>query len=169
MAFDPQPQLTGELLEVRPLRAEDFDGLHAAAADPLTWEQHPDSARWRADVFRTYFDDQLASGGGLAVVDRRDGRLVGSSRYHGWDEARSEVEIGWTFLARTRWGGEANRELKRLMARHALRSVDRVLFRVHAGNARSRRSVEKLGAVEVGETRDPSGRDMVVYELRAAP
>ena len=29
---------------------------------------------------------------------------MGSSRFHGYDEAESEIEIGWTFLARPRLG-----------------------------------------------------------------
>ena len=159
MSFDPQPHLVGERLEVRPLREDDFAALHEAAADPLTWEQHPDRERWREEVFRRYFDEQLASGGGVAVVDRRDGRLVGSSRYHDWDG--TEVEIGWTFLARDLWGGEANGELKRLMLDHAFGFVDRVVFCVHPENLRSRRAVEKLGAVETG-----TRRELVLYELR---
>jgi RimJ/RimL family protein N-acetyltransferase len=41
--------------------------------------------------------------------------VIGSSRFHGYSEERSEVEIGWTFLARSHWGGRYNGELKRLM------------------------------------------------------
>ena len=95
-----QPTLIGELVEVRPLAAGDFADLHAAAGDPLVWEQHPDKARWREDVFRTYFDDHLASGGALAIIERASGALIGATRYDNFDPERSEVEIGWTFLAR---------------------------------------------------------------------
>ena len=160
--FDPQPHLIGELLEVRPLRAGDLDALYAVASDPLLWEQHRESDRHREDVFRRFFDAQLASGGGLAVIDRSDGRVVGTSRYDRYDAERSEIEIGWTFLARTHWGGVANGELKRLMLAHAFGFVERVVFLVHPENVRSRRAVEKLGAVLV-ETREAA----VVYELRA--
>ena len=41
MPFDFQPRLQGGLLELRPLREEDFGDLCAVAADPLIWEQHP--------------------------------------------------------------------------------------------------------------------------------
>jgi len=41
---------------------------------------------------------------------------------------RSEIEIGWTFLARSHWGGLYIREMKRLMLRHAFQFVDRVIF-----------------------------------------
>jgi N-acetyltransferase len=105
MLFDFQPRLSSDLLETRPLAADDFDGLYAVAADPLLWEQHPDEDRWRPDGFRAFFAESLASGGALAVVDGCDRRVIGSSRYHGYDPYRSEVEIGWRFLARSRWGG----------------------------------------------------------------
>jgi RimJ/RimL family protein N-acetyltransferase len=114
-------------------------------------------------VFEPYFDDLLACGGALAVRDRRNGRVAGVSRYEPRGDA---VEIGWTFLVRELWGGEANGELKALMLGHAFASVDRVEFRVHGANLRSRRAVEKLGAELVAETADGLGRPMVVYELR---
>src|SRR5205807_4792482 len=102
--FDLQPHLVGDVLELRPLRESDFDELFAAASDPLIWEQHPDD-RYRRDVFREFFAQHLASGGALVAIDRRNGRIVATSRYHGYDEGRSEIEIGWTFLVRSLWGG----------------------------------------------------------------
>ena len=35
--------------------------------------------------------------------DARVGRIIGSSRFNGQDEARNEMEIGWTFLVRSHW------------------------------------------------------------------
>jgi N-acetyltransferase len=148
-----QPILEGELVVARPLLAEDFDQLYAVAADPLIWEQHPDRERWREDVFRAYFDDHLASGGALALVDRARDTLIGVSRYDNYDPEASEVEIGWTFLARPYWGGAYNADLKRVMLGHAFQSVAIVVFLVGARNLRSRRAVEKLGAIESGKRR----------------
>jgi RimJ/RimL family protein N-acetyltransferase len=163
MAFDPQPALEGELLRVRPLRAADFDALYAVANDPLLWNQHPED-RSDSAAFTAYFADQLASGGGLAVVERATGDLAGSTRYHGYSAERSEVEIGWTFLARRCWGGPHNAELKRLMLEHAFGFVERVVFLVDDHNLRSRRAVEKLGAIE----RNARRRGMVLYEITRA-
>src|SRR5215212_4989563 len=85
--FELQPHLVGELLEVRPLREEDWESLFAVASDPLIWEQHPARDRYREEVFREFFREALASGGALIAIDRCDGRVIGSSRYHGLDEA----------------------------------------------------------------------------------
>jgi RimJ/RimL family protein N-acetyltransferase len=164
--LDLQPHLVGRLVELRALSAEDYAVLYAAASDPLIWELHPDD-RWREDVFRDFFAEHLASGGALVVLDRKDGSVIGTSRYHGYDAERSEVEIGWTFLVRSRWDGVFNAELKQLMVDHAFGSVERVVFLAAVGNLRSRRAIEKLGATFVGTTRRGNlDRDSAVYELR---
>jgi len=168
--FDWQPHLVGELLEVRPLSPADWDALFAVASDPLIWEQHPARNRYQEDVFREFFREALASGGAFAVVDRATGRIVGSSRYFGLDAAASEIEIGWTFLARSHWGGKYNGELKRLMLDHAFRFVERVVLLIDAGNWRSRKAAEKIGGVLAAPRTmtDPDGRTVprVVYEIR---
>ena len=167
MPFDLQPVLRGDLLELRPLRAEDFTALFAVAADPLIWEQHPASDRHREDVFRAFFDEALQSGGALIAVDIKDSRVIGSSRFHGFNEDVSEIEIGWTFLGRSHWGGRYNGEMKRLMLQHAFRFVQRVVFLVGPSNHRSQRAVEKIGGVRAGMRRDAAGRESVAFQITA--
>lgn len=168
MPFDLQPHLTGDLLALRPLVPADFDALFAVASDPLVWEQHPDSDRYKEGVFREFFRGAVESGGALVATDRADGRVIGSSRYYGYDEAASEVEIGWTFLARSHWGGVYNGEMKRLMLGHAFRFVDNVVFLIGPENRRSRRAVEKIGGVLVGTRASTVGRESVVYRITRA-
>jgi N-acetyltransferase len=143
--FDLQPTLTGNLLELRPLKSQDFDALFAAASDPAIWSQHPESDRYTRQVFQRYFDGAMESGGAFAIIERSSGRIIGSSRYYNFSATESEVEIGWTFLERAFWGGTYNSELKRLMLGHAFKAVDRVLFIVGEDNVRSQRAVEKIG------------------------
>jgi RimJ/RimL family protein N-acetyltransferase len=165
MPFDLQPVLRGELLWLRPLSADDWEVLFAAASDPLIWEQHPESDRYTEEVFRRYFQGAIDSGGAFLILDAADGRVIGSSRFAGYDERASEIEIGWTFLVRSHWGGAHNRELKQLMLRHAFRFVERVLFIVGPRNLRSQRALEKIGAVRAESRTDPSGRGNLVYEI----
>jgi len=167
-SFDLQPVLKGELLELRPLRETDFDDLFAAAADPLIWEQHPESDRYKENRFRIFFREALESGGALVAIDNRDGRIIGSSRFHGYDRVKNEIEIGWTFLARSHWGGRYNGEMKRLMLEHAFKSVQRVNFVIGPDNRRSQRAVEKIGGVFTGTKTDPHGHERVIYELTPA-
>ena len=144
--FDLQPTLQGDLLLLRPLRPDDFPALFAAASDPLIWEQHPESDRYKKEVFQRFFDGAIQSGGAFAALERRSGRVIGSSRYCNLKPAESEVEIGWTFLERAYWGGAYNREMKSLMLAHAFRFVARVVFVVGEHNRRSQQALHKIGA-----------------------
>ncbi len=166
-----QPVLTGNLLSVRPIAEDDWTELFSAASDPDIWEQHPDKDRYQESVFRRYFDDAINCGSALVVMDNSTQSVIGSSRYNDYDAQRSEIEIGWTFLARAYWGGKYNRELKRLMTNHALSFVDTVLFWVGEHNLRSQRAVEKIGGVrrEGFFSREPQGTGQhVIYEVREA-
>jgi N-acetyltransferase len=150
MSFDLQPQLRGELIELRPLAPEDWDDLFAVASDPLIWEQHPESDRYKEDVFKVFFKDALESGGAFVVIDTENKRIIGSTRFHGYDPEKSEVEIGWTFLARKYWSGRYNREMKQLMLAHAFQFVENVLFYIGENNIRSQKATEKIGAIKNG-------------------
>jgi RimJ/RimL family protein N-acetyltransferase len=162
---DLQPHLAGDLLELRPLRPEDWDDLFLVASDPMVWEQHPARDRYKEEVFKQFFTEALDSGGAFAVIDRKTQRIIGSSRYFGYEPANGEIEIGWTFLARSHWGGKYNREMKQLMLSHAFKFVDRVIFLIGPENHRSRRSVEKIGGV-ITTRRDKDKTDLLVYEIR---
>lgn len=161
MPFDRQPTLTSGLLTLRPLQPEDRDRLFAAASDPLIWELHPARERYKPEVFHPYFEEAIQSGGALAVIENSTRELIGTSRYHGYDEAKSEIEIGWTFLIRRCWGGEFNREMKRLMLAHAFQYVDSVIFVVGPNNLRSQKALTKLGAIP----EQPRADGSLVYSI----
>ena len=165
MPFELQPVLIGELVELRPLREEDFPTLFAVASDPLIWEKHPQPDRYTEPVFRQFFRGGMESGGAFIVVDRKDGRVIGSSRFAEYDETKSEIEIGWTFLARSHWGGRHNREMKRLMLAHAFRFVRRVIFRVGPLNRRSQRALENIGATYLGLEADERRGHNALFEI----
>lgn len=168
--FELQPTLVGKLVELRPLRADDWAGLFAAASDPKIWEQHPAVDRYKEEVFREFFREALASGGALVAVDRMTHMIIGSSRYFGYDPEKSEIEVGWTFLARAYWGGKHNGEMKRLMLDHAFRFVDSVIFLVGTTNIRSQKAMEKIGGVptqrRVGRTLHGNTIEHVVFQIK---
>ncbi len=165
--MDRQPVLEGDRLLLRPLAPGDWDALYAVASDPLIWEIHPAHDRWREDVFRVFFADALAQGGAVVVIDKDSEAVIGSSRWQGYDADKSIVEIGWTFLTRSQWGGDYNRELKRLMLTHAFRWVETVEFLIGESNLRSRRALEKIGGRLIDPPvfrRELSG-PFVIYEI----
>ncbi|PYK65479.1 MAG: GNAT family N-acetyltransferase [Verrucomicrobia bacterium] len=150
MPFDLQPHLTGELIELRPLAPEDWDDLFAVASDPLIWEQHPESDRYKENVFKVFFREALECGGAFVVIDGQTQHIIGSTRFYGYDPDKSEIEIGWTFLARKYWGGGYNAEMKRLLLNHAFKFVESVVFFVGETNFRSQKAMEKIGAIKIG-------------------
>ena len=180
-SFDPQPTLAGDLLHLRPLRADDFEALFRVASDPRIWEQHPEPERCHEPVFRKFFRDALDSGGALVAVHAATGEIIGSSRYnwadlkvgpdddHGCGDHGDELEIGWSFLARGYWGGVYNREMKRLMLEYAFQFVDRVIFVVGVDNVRSRKAMLNIGGVltdrRVAQALPAVRSESVIFEI----
>lgn len=162
--FELQPTLSGTKLALRPLTPEDFGATFKAASDPLIWELHPQSTRYQEDVFKTYFDGAIKSGGSFAILDKETQEIIGSSRYYDYQPGKSQIIIGYTFLTRKYWGGNFNRELKGLMLHHAFRFVDTVLFEVGLNNLRSRRAMEKIGGTLTSEV-VLDGKPHVVYAI----
>jgi RimJ/RimL family protein N-acetyltransferase len=144
---DLQPTLVGPRVVVRPVALADWDEMFAAAADPEIWALHPAKNRYMDTVFRGFFDGAIASKSAFSLLDREQGKIIGSSRYHAYDPTARAIEIGWTFLARGYWGGIYNLEVKRLMLDHAFKFVDTVTFWVGETNWRSQRAMEKIGGV----------------------
>jgi len=166
VSFDLQPHLKGKLIELRPIAPEDWNDLFAVASDPLIWEQHPESDRYKEDVFKVFFKDALESGGAFVVIDTKNKRIIGSTRFHGYDPEKSEVEIGWTFLARKYWGGRYNREMKQLMLGHAFQFVENVVFYVGENNIRSQKATEKIGAIKNGMVKKVYGNRLLSLNVR---
>jgi len=164
-----QPTLVGPHLKTRPLQANDFDALFAAASDPQIWTLHPVPDRYTRPKFDIFFQTGIASRGAIVVEDRSNGGVIGTSRFTGYDAVQRKVEIGYTFLTRNHWGTGANRELKGLMLAHAFAHVDTVEFVVGIKNLRSRGAMEKLGGklVRTIVEREPEGdlRESVVYVI----
>ncbi|HEX3951189.1 MAG TPA: GNAT family N-acetyltransferase [Steroidobacteraceae bacterium] len=151
MVFELQPHLQNDLIKLEPLEAGDFERLYAVASDPLIWEQHPSSDRYQRPVFENFFKGAMESRGAFRVIDNTNRELIGSSRYSDYDEAQRQISIGYTFIARSRWARRYNPALKTLMLDHAFKFVDRVTFKVGINNWRSRKAMEKLGGIYIGE------------------
>jgi len=171
LAMELQPSIHNDLVRIEPLQAGDFEALYGVAADPLVWEQHPNKERYKREVFQNFFTGAIESGGAFRVIDQGNGELIGSSRYYDFDAAKRQVAIGYTFIARSRWGGNYNGALKTLMLDHAFRFVARVIFHIGVDNRRSRKALEKIGGMYIGEEAvayvgEPS-RPNAVYKIDA--
>src|SRR5882724_5946088 len=82
---DFQPTLTGPTVIARPVSAADWAALFEAGSDPEIWKVHPSPDRYTEPAFRKFFDGAVASKMAFVFVDRSTQKLIGSSRYQGYD------------------------------------------------------------------------------------
>jgi RimJ/RimL family protein N-acetyltransferase len=143
--------LNNNRILLEPLQAAHFDELYAVASDPLIWEQHPNPNRYQKEVFQTFFEGAITSGGAFIIRNADNGKALGSSRFYDYSRINDEVKIGYTFFGRDCWGKGINKEVKSLMLNYAFIYVEKVIFHVGANNTRSQIAMEKLGAQKTGE------------------
>ena len=164
------PTLEGRTVRLEPLTAAHAAALWDASRDPRTWRwlsvvQPETEDAWGAFVGQAL--DAAARGTEIPLVTFRQDEVVGSTRFLALRPEHRSVEIGWTWLHPSAWGGGANLEAKLLQLGHAFETwrCRRVEFKTDALNDRSRRALEALGAsfegvhrkhmlVRGGESRD---------------
>jgi len=151
MPFNLQPILANEFVRLEPLQVKDFEKLFSVASDPLIWEQHPNKDRYKREVFEVFLKGAIESKGAFIIYDVKTNEAIGSSRYYDLNTEESTIAIGYTFFARSHWGGTFNRAAKKLMMAHAFKYVNSVHFHIGAINLRSQKAIEKLGATKIGE------------------
>jgi RimJ/RimL family protein N-acetyltransferase len=148
--------LSNHLIRLEPLQALHFVELYEVASDPLIWAQHPNPNRYQKEVFESFFEGALASGGAFIVRDVDTGKALGSTRFYDLKPLDNEIKIGYTFFSRDCWGKGINKQVKTLMLNYAFIYIEKVIFHIGAQNIRSQIAIEKLGAKKVSE-------EMVAY------
>src|SRR5688500_6410043 len=119
-----QQPLENDLIRLIPLSETDFESLYAVASDPLVWEQHPNKDRYKREVFEKFFEGAMASKGAFKVMDVQTGNVIGSTRFYNYTPETKTILIGYSFLAKSYWGGRYNPAMKKLMMDYAFRFVD---------------------------------------------
>nr|WP_298897731.1 GNAT family protein [uncultured Altererythrobacter sp.] len=141
-------------VRLEPLGEHHLDPLRAACAeDQDIWQVYP------VNLLGDGFDeamarfDQLDSWVRFAVIDAREGKVVGCTNYINPDPW-GVVEIGGTYIAPSVRGGIFNRTKKKLMIEHAFAcGYHKIEWRVDTRNKRSMAAVLKLGAKQEGVLR----------------
>jgi RimJ/RimL family protein N-acetyltransferase len=143
-------------VRLEPLSAAHDDGLWEASRAPEIWMWVAEQPATRAS-FRDHLDAaRAASAAGtefaFATVDAKDGQPIGMTRFLALRPADRGLEIGWTWLTPAAWKTGANVEAKLLQLGYAFETLGciRVELKTHAGNARSRGAMERLGATFEG-------------------
>jgi RimJ/RimL family protein N-acetyltransferase len=151
--------LEGTHVRLEPLSLDHHPALCEAGLDPELWRWTSADVRTPEDL-RRYLQRALQDqreGRALpfATVERSGGKPVGSTRFGSIEPEHRRVEIGWTWITRAWQRTAINTEAKYLMLRHAFEvwGVQRVEFKTHAMNYRSRTAIARIGAKEEGTLR----------------
>lgn len=161
--------LQNDLIQLQPLKENHFEQLYEVASDPAIWEQHPQQDRYKREVFQSFFEGALQSGGAFLVLDNLTGDVIGSSRYYDYNKAEKTIAIGYTFLAKKYWGGAYNGALKQLMLRHIFQYVEAVVLHIGPKNIRSQKAALKIGArKKEGTYYNPDGEERLEYVINKA-
>jgi RimJ/RimL family protein N-acetyltransferase len=158
--MDIQPvTLEGKRVRLEPMRADHLDALTAAGAFDILWKWTGNKATTREDM-KDYMDIALkeaAAGVSLpfVTIDRKSGRIIGSTRFGNIDRANRRVEIGWTWITPEFQRTYVNSEAKYLMLRQAFEvwNCMRVELKTDVLNEKSRNAMLRMGAKEEGVLR----------------
>jgi RimJ/RimL family protein N-acetyltransferase len=167
--------LEGRFVRLEPLALSHVPALFAAGGrddEVWRWLSAP-TPRTESDlheiVARRLKDVEDRKRVAFAVLDREESAAIGTTNLHSWHRGDGRIEIGGTWFGRRWWRTAANTETKLLTMTYAFETLgySAVVWRIGAGNLRSRAAITRIGATLIGpETEaDPS---LLVYTIRQA-
>jgi RimJ/RimL family protein N-acetyltransferase len=171
--------LEGSRVRLEPLAEHHLDDLRMVAFDEPVWrwtimgeQDEPGLRRWLDTALA---NQEAGTERPFATVDLASGRAVGSSRYMSIAPEHQRLEIGWTWIGVAYQRSGVNREAKLLQLTHAFEALEanRVEFKTHARNERSRNALAGIGATFEGVFRhhmimpDGSLRDSAWFSIVA--
>jgi RimJ/RimL family protein N-acetyltransferase len=154
VGLDPlQPLvLEGEHVRLESMTLDHLPGLVACGLDPRIWTWMPfdvaDEDGMRSVVQAAIDGRAAGTEFPFVIIDRSDGRVVGSSRYLAPALEQCRLEIGWTWIMPSAQRSAVNSEAKLLMLTYAFETLGclRVEFKTDARNAASRAALLGIGA-----------------------
>ena len=169
--------LEGEFVRLEPMRVDHLPALTKVGLEPSLWKWTIADIKTDADMeryVRTALADQmLGTALPFVTVNKKSGKIVGSTRFGNIDTVNRRAEIGWTWI-NPEWQRTAiNSEAKLLMLTHAFEEWKciRVELKTDANNEKSRNAITRIGATEEGTLRNhmitESGRfrDSVYFSI----
>lgn len=128
------------------------DALAVAAEDGSMWESKvttiPRPEKMRAYVAQALAELDAGVSMPFVTIDRRSGRVVGTTRFMNIEAPHRRLEIGTTWIGKSFQRTAINTEAKYLMLRHAFETLRCIAvdLRTHEKNLQSRAAIERLGA-----------------------
>ena len=148
--------LEGTCVRLEPLALGHHAALWEVALDPELWRWTTATVETPEDLRRyveaALREQELGRALPFATLERRSGRVVGSTRFGSIEPAHRKVEIGWTWIGRAWQRTALNTEAKYLMMRHAFETWGcmRVELKTSSTNLKSQAAMRRLGLVQEG-------------------
>jgi RimJ/RimL family protein N-acetyltransferase len=171
-------ELPAGIARLEPLREEHAGPLFDLITDEDTWRYLVVNRPTNIDEMLTWMRHGLAAaqrGAELPfiVIDRRDGRIAGTTRFMDIMPSHRNLEIGVTAYGAPWRRTPMNTECKLLMLQHAFDTLgcERVQLKCDARNERSRAAILRIGATFEGILRkhrvleDGFVRDTAMYSI----
>ncbi|NNE02541.1 MAG: GNAT family N-acetyltransferase [Eudoraea sp.] len=152
--------LENDYVRLTPLTLENYHHLYDIAAQPKLIAFSPSDIETKESLKKyveTALEFQLRKTAiPFIIYDKKQRSYAGSSRYMNIDWHNKVLHIGATWIGRQFHGTGLNDQLKDLMLNYAFNELqfEKVEFRIDERNIRSRKAVEKLGAVLEGVLRE---------------
>jgi RimJ/RimL family protein N-acetyltransferase len=160
MPLTPRPAvLEGRYVRLEPLAESHVSALFVAGGrddEVWRWLSAP-TPRTEADlreiVSRRLQEVDDGKRVAFAVLNQGEGAAIGTTNLHSWQAADGRIEIGGTWFGRKWWRTAANTETKLLTMAHAFETLGyaAIVWRISAGNSRSREAITRIGASLAGQ------------------
>lgn len=147
------------LVLLRPLAENDLKEFHDLAQDEEMWQYFSlnlaDELQLKAWMNAAFHDKQMNTRRPFTIIDKRTGKIAGSSSMGNISLYDLRLEIGWSWLGKEYRGSGINRHAKFAMMHYAFEVLhfERVEFKTDVKNERAKKGLRNVGGVEEGVLR----------------
>lgn len=169
--------LENEKILLRPVQAEDVEGILNAANYPAIWE-HMSVSLLTKEAVQNYVEKAIKERAAnqsykFVIVVKETNEIIGSTSFLDIAENHKSVEIGSTWITPKYWRTDINTNCKYLLLKYCFEEweLNRVQIKTGHENIRSQKAIERLGATKEGILRnhmirkEGSIRHTVMYSI----
>ncbi|MEM9895714.1 MAG: GNAT family protein [Bacteroidota bacterium] len=175
--IDFNKEIISDKVLLRLLRTEDFGEMRHLTSDASMWYYFPSDLsddevlrEWIKDAVQ---DHQQKRALPFTIIDRSNGKIIGSTRLANLSERDLRLEIGWTWIAKGYQGTGINGHVKELLFKYLFEEtkVERVELKTDVLHVAAQKAMEKTGLVREGVLRSHTlmtnnrRRDTIYYSI----
>ena len=177
MHFNNEILLENDIVSLTPLKVKDITLLKEFSInEPELWKYSLTPAdgieNLKKYIDQALLEKQLKTSYPFIVLDKRNNKIAGSTRFYDYRKEHKTVQLGYTWYGKEFQGTGLNKNCKFLLLQYAFEEMDleRVEFRADATNAKSIAAMKSIGCIEEGILRSNCAalkgrRDSIVLSI----